>query len=235
MSYPKILIVFFILGISYLTFLPVANTQISKTIKVVVLDTGLDLTDQRFKSHLCSEGHKDFTGTGLVDHHSHGTHIAGIIVENTGNVNYCLIIVKYLDMDHQSDINQYLNALSYSVSLNPDIINMSLYGNDYSENEKQLILNSPDIRFVVASGNDSLNLNEYNAYPATYHLKNEIVVGSLDWLDHVSKFSNYGFIVDKWQHGENVNSMLPNGQWGTYSGTSQATALETAELLRGTK
>ena len=49
-------------------------------LRVAVIDTGLDLSDKRFSSRLCKEGHEDFTHTTIEDKSGHGTHVVGLIL-----------------------------------------------------------------------------------------------------------------------------------------------------------
>lgn len=207
--------------------------------RVVVLDTGLDINDSRLATHLCDGGHKDFTGTTLNDVNGHGTHVTGLIEQYAENSDYCLIIVKYYKEDSKNgNMKAYMEALQYSFGLNPDMINFSGSGPEFSEDERLEIVNHPGTILVAAAGNDGKDLDTTKFYPGCYNETNVITVGSIDWLTgHRSRFSNYGSYVHAWEVGEWVKSTLPGGKDGYMQGTSQAAAIRTGKMIKlmGTK
>lgn len=205
------------------------------TEKIVVIDTGLNLQDDRFK-HLCPDGHKDFTDTGLSDQIGHGTHIAGIIDKNIKS-NYCIIIVKFYNGNETNTIKPFVNSLKYAISLNPSIINLSLSGSTFDKEEFEIFKNSKNVKFVVSAGNNGQELSWFTSiYPAQYAPKgvsNMIVVGALK-DGKPAPYSNYGDTVAKWEDGS-VESYGINGNTVKMSGTSQAAATYTYKLANGTK
>lgn len=216
----------FILLLSTLSFA-------KEPIKVVIMDTGLDIKDNRFT--LCENiiG-LDFTNQGLMDVMGHGTHIAGIIKKYAGDSNYCFIIMKYYSDIQTKDEN--LKAITSSLKMikyiHPDFVNFSGGGPNYEKKEYDLIKDMPNVKFVVAAGNENINLDEdCDYYPACYKLPNIIVVGSLDTNKRKAKTSNYGNIVNFWEIGQHVKSTLPNDREGYMSGTSMATAVRTGKLV----
>lgn len=221
-------------------FLSVACTSVvfpMKQHRVVVLDTGLDLNDPRFKGVLCKDGHKDFTGEGITDTNGHGTHIAGLIKQYAKNKNYCMVILKYWADDkreNSKNIRDYANALSYIAQMYPPptIVNYSGNG-EYPLNEEKMIFKTmKDTTWVVAAGNDKLDLKYHESFPGSLGYHNVQVVGSLtkDRMQR-SSFSNYNLYGMLWEVGENVKSTLPNGSEGFMSGTSQSTAIRTGKLI----
>lgn len=217
-----------------------ANSE-QKQLKVAVVDTGLDLTDIRFKDVLCKEGHKDFTHTGLDDNHGHGTHIAGLIKQFAAKANYCLVILKYFDVaDQDNALENELTAFQEAINLKVDVVNFSGGGPAYSEKEFKLILAHPEIKFIVSAGNNGKNLDliENNYYPASHFLPNIIVVGNL-WLNgSMEPSSNYGKKL-VWEIGYNVLSSLPKECFlgyckyreGRLTGTSMSTAIHTGKYI----
>jgi subtilisin family serine protease len=227
-----------------LLFLTTIASSAPKTLRVAIVDTGLDITDSRFEGHICPAGHKDFTGTGLQDIHSHGTFIAGLIEQNAGPGNYCFLIYKYYLESNPGSVNldNEVLALQEAVDNGADIVNFSGGGPIFDEKEFLVIKNNPKVKFVVAAGNDGQNLDlVYNAfYPASYYLKNEVVVGNVDILGNRVPSSNYGSKVVNTQNGDNVKSFLPpklcqdlnpNCE-GYMTGTSMSTAVKTGKLVR---
>jgi subtilisin family serine protease len=236
------LIILFLFGtlLSNLTNAAVAGRH---TAKVAIIDTGLDLTDERFEGLLCP-GSKDFTGRGIRDEHGHGTHIAGLIKKYAGpDADYCLLILKYYEDKATSAVNaaREVAAVEYAVQQHADYVNISAGGPMALEPERLAIMRTPKTLWIVAAGNEHRSLDtpgeEY--YPASYFLPNMIVVGALkSGLDGLSievrlPSSNWGKRVTTWEVGENVLSTLPGGvRTGLMSGTSQATAVHTGKLLR---
>lgn len=201
----------------------------SGKIKVVVLDTGLDLKDPRFEGYLCKNGHKDFTGYGIEDVKGHGTHVAGLIQKHAGPSGYCFIIVKY----YHTDGRFYVPAFKYAFSLKADIINLSGTGPDYYPWEKELIAMNDKTLLVVAAGNNGMDLDVHETYPASYALPNMRIVGNLG-LDYNKAYtSNYGSIVTDWYVGINIISYAINyDTLAIMSGTSMSTAIASGEIVK---
>ncbi len=196
------------------------------------MDTGLDLKDPRFASALCPTGHKDFTGTGIVDRNGHGTHVAGLIKQYAGDSGYCLLIYKYYDHDtilgeEDHAFEWEVTAFSQAIKDGADVVNFSGGGTMHSLLEYNTMRRATDTIFVVAAGNNGQDLdtkgNEF--YPASYRLPNTLAVGNLG-----AKSSNYApWLV--WEVGENVLSTVPGGL-RYLSGTSMATAIRTGKLVK---
>lgn len=203
----------------------VISTVHADILKVAVIDTGLDLQDPRFFGHLCPNGHADFTKTGLNDTNGHGTHVTGLIKKYAGNGDYCFVIIKYFTGKGE-DMDAYLEALREAIAQNPAIVNMSLSGETASVEERNLICDHPNITFIVAAGNEALNLDVKKRYPASYGCNNTIVVGAL-----FLKSSNYGSVVSDWEAGIDILSTLPNGKEGRLTGTSMSCAITTGRLI----
>jgi subtilisin family serine protease len=218
------------LYIALFLFFYVSNC-FSKEIKVAVIDTGID--NQVGK--ICKDGNIDFSGTNSNDSFGHGTHIAGLIIKNAKNANFCLYNLKYYDpaMHGGDSLKAIISALKKAIDLNVDIINISAGGFSSVEEEKSLIKLALDkgIKVIVAAGNEATNLDkDCNYFPACYDNR-LIVVGNLTKTGVKSNSSNYGSIVKTWEIGTNVVSSLPNQKSGELSGTSQATAIFTGKTL----
>lgn len=218
-----------------LFFLLVSSICEGKLLKVAVIDTGLNLNDARFKSVLCSSGHRDFTDTGIEDNNGHGTLITQLIKEYAGLSNYCIIILKY----HTDKLSKeqmaitYMNALTEAVRLNVDIVNISGGGREPIGKEFSLIKKSNKIRFIVSSGNKQQNLNhKCNFFPACYKLNNITVVGAKNNDGTIANYSNYGKIVTRWEDGEmRCSSIDTSCNNGYAEGTSLATAIYTGKVI----
>lgn len=198
---------------------------------VAVLDTGLDLKDERYKDVLCKGGHRDFSGYGIKDIDGHGTHISGIIRSYNGDRGYCLVIVKYFhDEEHRDN---YKDAFNYTVALKPDLVNISSVGVQYMKSEYLAIKNNPSIKFVVAAGNEGVNIDGVKRYPASYNLPNVFTVGNALTDGYPNSHSNYGNSVGYWEEGTKVWSDAPDGKMKELTGTSMAAAVKSAKILKG--
>ncbi len=210
------------------------------TIKLAVMDSGLDISDERFKDVLCPSGHKDYTNTGIEDKLGHGTFITGLIKQYAGESSigsYCIVILKYTDGANvtrgiEADVN-FKKALR--VAADYDVVNISGGGNLYSDFEHRVIKHSR-AKFIVAAGNDNQNLDfakYYTFYPASYILKgltNIDVIGNKKLNGEKADSSNFGSMV-RYEVGEDVESTLPDGEYGHMSGTSISTAIATGKKI----
>jgi major intracellular serine protease len=176
--------------------------------RVAIIDTGLDIHDPRFSGHLCKNASKDFTGEGITDVHGHGTHIAGLIQQYAGKANYCIIVLKFWSTkisDHDSNDNM-IKAMKEAARQKATVINISAGGESFSEDEYNLIRYNKRATFITAAGNKGVNI-DYGTnkfYPASYQLKNIIVVGNLNKEGTKSKTSNFGTKVTNWEVGDHI-------------------------------
>ena len=205
------------------------------TLKVAVVDSGLDVTDPRFSKHLCPTGNKDFTGEGLTDINGHGTAMTGLIEKYAKDGDYCLVIYKYYSEAVPTSVNlaREVEALEYAGNNGVEIVNLSSDGPGFNEKEYLAIKTNPDVTFVVAAGNDGLNMDlpGDQTYPACYSLKNEKVIGNVDENGKRVSSSNYGKAVTAVEMGDHVIAPAIHG-YGVITGTSVSTAIYTGKLIR---
>ena len=110
---------------------------------------------------------------------------------------------------------------------------MSGGGNNYLEQEENIIKQNPKIIFNVAAGNDGKDIDEVPYYPATFKYKNVIAIGNLNKDGKTrNESSNYGSDVKTWEIGTNVLSTLPNGKEGKLTGTSMSAAIHAGKLIK---
>ena len=183
-----------------------SNSKVKKTIKIAIIDTGLDILHEYLDPWLFLSSDEpnneedddencyvdNIVGWNFVDDnnnasddHGHGSHVAGIVAEYTkpyqskGNIQ----IIPYKTHDHLGLANLFdvTCAMYLSIEDDVDVVNCSwgFYGNE-SQVLKNAILaaNDSKITVIAASGNDSLYLNDLQQYPASYKLPNLISVGS---------------------------------------------------------
>jgi thermitase len=168
-----------------------------------------------------------------IDIHGHGTHIAGIILQQTK----CALImpIKYYSENSPGPLSlkRSISSLKFAIKHKAKIINYSGGGPEFVESEYNVLKKAEKagILVIVAAGNEGKNIdpligNEDNAYyPANYHLSNIISVASVDRGQEILPSSNYGIdYVDLGALGDDVMSSVPNHEHASMTGTSQATA-----------
>jgi len=226
---------FLIYSLLLLTTVSIAKES-TKPIKIAIVDTGINVLDPRFKEHVCATGHKDFTGEGLLDTVGHGTFVAGLIQKYAGKGTYCFLIYKYYS-EHNTGIQNLQNeikAFQEAAKNGAAVVNFSGGGAEHNKYEYLTIKNNPRMLFVVAAGNEGQNVDlpgkEY--YPASYKLENIIPLGSIDRNGTKVTSSNWGSRITDFEIGDQVVSTLPDGDTGTMSGTSFATAIRTGKIVR---
>lgn len=213
----------------------------TKPAVVAVIDTGFNYPQLSNGVKLCSFGHRNFTTNvdentiyGVhdpvpVDHHGHGTNVVGIIQKYARDSYYCIVVIKYYDpraMDNDNLANT-IKALKYANAIGANYINYSGGGMIFSEQEKYEVEKFLDKggRFIAAAGNEKSDLDEKPYYPAMYDDR-IVTVGSVEKDGHISKYSNYGDHVSRWEYGTNIV-----GFGIEMSGTSQATATATGKII----
>ena len=202
----------------------------NRRIVVAVIDTGVDETHSFFKMNnkdnriLPSNRPADNSPSVLVKNYTHGTHVAGIIVNNTPenvrirSFNY-FFYKAYLDKVVTTTTKLY-SEIELAISENVDVINMSLSGEGSSLSVEQSINNavSHNIPVVCSAGNKNDSVNNY--YPAS--IEATITVGATNSLNEPWQFSNYGSLVDLSAPGEDINSSIPYDKCESKDGTSMA-------------
>lgn len=205
-------------------------TSYAKTISVLEIDTGVDLTHEQIRSHVNManwNGNSDYE-----DFHGHGTHIAGLILKDV-----CpeveLTSCKYyeLEQDGKSNIDKTVTCFKKALIKHFDFINYSSGGQEFSQIEHDTLQKIKNTLIVVAAGNDGHDLSMWHYYPASYELPNEISVGNLNGNDK-NKSSNFNLKGMVWEQGTNILSTYQGGRYGIMTGTSQATAIHTNRLIR---
>ena len=169
---------------------------------------------------------------------SHGTHCAGLATAEIDNAtgiaslggNSELIAVKATGDSQNPDITYNgFAGVQWACVNGANVISMS-YGSENSSNAMQeLIYSYPEVVFVAAAGNDNSSTPNY---PAAYN--NVIGVGSVDYDDTKSSFSNYNSGFPSWvdiaspggfSYGGLLSTVYTNdlNSYAKFGGTSMAT------------
>jgi serine protease len=169
-----------------------------------------------------------------IDDNGHGTHVSGTIgaIGDNGvgvagiDWHTKIMALKFLDSSGSGYLSNAVRALNYAVANGAKVVNNSYGGGGYDAAMQTAINNARThgVIVVAAAGNDGTNNDTTPSYPANYAGDNVIAVAATDRNDRLASFSNYGrTTVDIAAPGVAIYSTLPNGQYGTYSGTSMAT------------
>ncbi len=201
----------------------------AQEIVVAVIDTGIDADHSFFHNRLIN------SGIDLVendknpdDDHGHGTHVAGIIVDNTAE-NVKISGYKTIDYEGNGYYSITCAAIEEAITDDVDIINMSLRWkktkecyNLFEEKIQKAVNNG--ISVVVGSGNE--NINASMCCPAS---NNDVITVAATTIANIPwAYSNYGDCVDIAAPGENIRSTIPGGLKEEKSGTSMATPFVSA-------
>ena len=227
--------------------------QATDPILVGVVDTGIDTTHPALQSRIwmntqeISSNGRDDDGNGYIDDiqgwnfadgtndafddNGHGTHVAGIIsgvstftVDTTSN--FKLVPLKFLDADGTGTTLGAISAISYGLQIGVKVFNNSWGGGGFSMALHDVMTQAYEkgVLMVVAAGNESQDLEISPTYPASFEHPNLISVAATTTAGNLAWFSNYGkSSVDLGAPGVSIYSTLPDGKYGTMSGTSMAT------------
>lgn len=170
----------------------------------------------------------------LSDNVSHGTHVAGILSAATDNAkgvasiarNAKIAVIKAFDSDKTS-VDMIIKGISYADTMGFKIVNASFSTSDkdFIETMGSAIEACPDILFVCAAGNNSLNIDVNPTYPASYDFPNIIAVANVSQTDEPAISTNYGRnTVDIAAPGMDIMSSYntSDSSYGSKSGTSMA-------------
>lgn len=159
-------------------------------------------------------------GTGTTDCRGHGTHVAGTIGSTTYGVakNVTIVPVRTGACDGVHSTFNLINGLTWVVNHHqpgqPAVLNMSITGPlNFTLESYVTDVIEDGVTVVVAAGNQGMDACAYSPAGAP----DVVSVGSSDWLDIVSGFSNQGGCVDVFAPGEDVIS--------TYNTSTAATAV----------
>ncbi len=222
----------------------VKENNLSGTVTVGIVDTGINTKHSFIKDRIAAKSTSCVAGENTVeDKNGHGSHVAGIIADNTPD-NVKILAVKGLDANGQGTDSQLAAGIRYAADNGAAVINMSFGGLDLfgaADIIKSAVKYAYDkgVILVAAAGNESRDASSTVPASSPYC----ITVAATDALGEPAFFSNYGNVVDVAAPGVNINSSYKKSgaQTDIYyraSGTSMATpfvvaACADAQLLHG--
>lgn len=160
-----------------------------------------------------------------MDVDGHGTHVAGIIGAEGNNglgvagVSWnARIMALKVQADGAEEMESWdvIHAIDYAIRNGAKIVNCSFGGEEDSSDEEDAFarLKSAGILAVCAAGNDGLNIDVTESYPAGFALDNIISVAAGNQNDALAGFSNYGATsVDVMAPGDQIKSTIVGGTY----------------------
>lgn len=191
-------------------------------IVVGVIDTGIELDHEFLRDRIIQTG-VNFSDSGEIDSENddngHGTHCAGIIVDNTLD-NVKIEGFKVLSDKGSGSMSNVISGIYSAINNNVDIISMSLGGKGHSEAMQDAVDTalSKGITVCAGAGNDGTKAE--NFCPA--NLDGVIAVAAHDAYDNMPMWSNFGDTVDIIAPGVAIESSWLGNTYETHSGTSMA-------------
>lgn len=229
---------------------------------VAVVDTGVDYTHEdlqgsmwvnEYQPELRGEHGMDFAygDTDPFDDNGHGSHCAGIIAATKDNEvgisgmapDVKIMALKVLDSEGDGYTSEMIDAYNYinkalNLGVNVAAINNSWGSSDNSKILKKLIgiVGAKGAVSVCAAGNESVNNDEIDTYPASYESAYNISVASINEKGTLNTFSNYGKeTVDIAAPGANILSTVSYNSYNPsiYSAEKQESISQYFENYNG--
>ena len=197
---------------------------------VAVIDNGIDASHPLFADRVSPDGYDFVQGDsdpaeveGI--HYGHGTFVSGLVVLTAPD---CMILpVRAFNEDGIGQEFAVIQAIYWAIDHGADVINMS-FGTPTSCPALADAISAAALAGVVMVAPSGNEISGEPMYPAAY--RGVVAVSSIDTLEVIASFSNYGSYIDLCAPGVLLYSALPGDyQWGYWSGTSFS-----APLVSGT-
>ena len=210
-------------GIVYVGAPEVWQTSTGDSIKVGVIDTGIDMDHPDLIANIKGGFNVLKKYKSPDDDNGHGTHVSGIIAAVANEIGVVgvlpdadLYAVKVLDRNGNGYVSDLIEGINWCIENEIDILNMSLGISSYSESLHNIIVQAEyaGITMVVAAGN---NFGGVAEYPAAY--PEVISVGAIDKNGSIADFSAVEN-VDVFAPGVNIFSTYDDDNYVEMDGTS---------------
>ena len=198
---------------------------------ICVLDSGVDTSVEGLYG---VEKHSVIPGSDGSDAVGHGTFVSHLIQSRIGlNKKYKFVSIqvkKELNtLSPLKDRENLVKGIVLSKKLGCSLVNISMtsYG-DYNEEEFKTIESlRGSTAFIVAAGNDGVNLDleQNRSFPGSYNLKNVFVIGNGGEIEGIDSRSNFGSSVYSYVNGRNVSGPGLGGGFVIRSGSSVSAAI----------
>lgn len=165
----------------------------------------------------------------------HGTHVSGTVLADHrfGSAKGAapeaqLIPIQFISNEGGGFLGDAVMALQYAKKRGAQIINASWGGAPCVTSLRDAFadLEKSGALIVVAAGNDGLDLDLRQQFPASFSFASQITVAASTELDIMAGWSNNGFrSVHLAAPGSNIYSTVPGGGYAFFDGTSMAAPL----------
>lgn len=205
-------------------------------VRVCIVDTGFTNFDEAFLPRV-SQGYSVLEDGSTYDNNGHGTAIAYVIGSptnsTTGVVGLApeveIVPIKVMDENGMVSANNTAKGLSWALTHNCDIINVSLTGEQDSELLRTVVqaIVDKNIPLVASAGNGYGNGNPL-PFPASY--PGVIAVSAVGRAYELTEYANRGSYLSYVELGNSI--LAPNLEKGLYlwSGSSFATAIVSGKI-----
>jgi hypothetical protein len=204
-------------------------TSGSPSVKVAVLDSGVDLSQPDLSGNLLPG--RDFynNDSDPSDDNGHGTAVAGVAAARSDNgigiASYCgscsIIPVKITGADGYASWAAMAAGLTWATDQGARVINLSFSGSSGSTTVRDAIAyaHSHGAVVTVAAGNSS---SSSQTYPAAY--PGALAIAAADGYDGLASYSNYGSWVQLAAPGCNyaTKRSATTPLFSSFCGTSSA-------------
>ncbi|CBZ54594.1 putative subtilase family serine protease [Neospora caninum Liverpool] len=184
-----------------------------------------------------------------MDDNGHGSHVAGIIGAQRNNYQGVsgissharIIALKILNKKGEGDVSHAIPAIRYALDNGAKVITNSWGGISGPGTQilgvllKEAVADASGSVFVIAAGNDGMDISKDPYYPASFLRDWTITVAAHARDGALPKWSNYGHnTVHLTAPGENITSTWMGSGYRLSSGTSMAAPMVSgvaAEIL----
>jgi subtilisin family serine protease len=207
-----------------------------KTVRVAVVDTGVDLNHPDLKGVLLPGANFDQPGQPPQDEAGHGTMTAGCVGAIAGNgigIAGVAPNAKIVPVKVGNSASSVCEAMIWAAD-NADMITMSLsFKPNMSEyptavestkRAAQYVMNKK-IPMICSMGNTGTSSKNVPSYFAGNEVPGLVAVGATDKADKVTSFSTFGNWTSVSAPGKDIMTTNMGGKWGAVSGTSFSTPL----------
>lgn len=204
------------------------ETTTGSTIRVAILDTGIDLDHPDLQDNIKGQVNMIKPFKSGDDDSGHGTHVAGIVaaVDNEIGVigtgpEISLYAVKVLDQKGRGYLSDLIDGLNWCINNEMQVVNMCFGSSKDNQSFHEAIIEvyQAGITQVASAGNNG----EYGGlieYPAKY--PETIAVSAVNEYGQFASFSSYGPEIDLTAPGVNIKSTYKKSSYETMDGTSMA-------------
>ena len=193
----------------------------SESITVAVVDSGV--YKHSFLKDRIVDGGMDFIDNDMDpnDEHSHGTHVAGTIVDCTPGLNVMILPVRVLDAEKLGSTLAISLGVRYAVNQGAQVMNLSLGTlGGTSRTLDNAVIHAINRGCTVVASAGNKGEDTVNSSPA--HLDECIVVSAVDGSLTKAEFSNWGSSVDFAAPGVDIISCVPKFFLGHTIGDEKA-------------